>query len=159
MAVFDCMRWPEMRPVALDLIQRMNEGYAAGSFRIPLFDFSRVFAPNARESELVKVAQRGDILFDAGRDGVGGFRLPEGPQTVFDLGREGLVMRVPRRMSGTYELIPGGFRILFRRGEELEGCKRILFLVCNRVLSVKVTSERVDVHLSNRLLDLCVMFD
>jgi hypothetical protein len=159
MAVFDSIRWPEMRPVALDLIQRMHEGNARGSFKIPLFDFSRVFAPNARESELVKVAKRGEIVFEASRDGVGRFRLPEGPQTLFDLGREGLVMRVPRRMSGTYELMPGGFRIIFKRGEELEGCKRIFVLVCNRVLSVKVTSKRVDVYLANRLLDLCVLFD
>ena len=42
--------------------------------------------------------------------------------------------------------------------EELEGCKHVLTLVCNRILSVDVSSERVDVHLPSKLFDLCVEF-
>ena len=87
------------------------------------------------------------------------FRLAEGPVATFELGREGLVMRVPSRMSGNYTLSPSAFHITFNQGEELEGCKRVLVLVCNRVVSVDVSSERVDVRLPSRLFDLCVEFE
>lgn len=61
-------------------------------------------------------------------------------------------------MSGRYEIRPDAFQIVFKEGEELEGCKRLLMLICNRVVSVDVSSTRVDVRLPNKLLDLCVEF-
>lgn len=159
MALFNCLKWPEMRPVALELIARMHEGHnGSGSFSIPVADFVRVFAPGAPATELTKVARRGDILFSPERDDGGSFRLPEGERALFDLHREGLVMRIPTRMSGRYKLSPDSFRIEFTEGEELEGCKRLLMLICNRVIAVSVTPRRVDVHLPNKLLDLCVEF-
>lgn len=158
MALFDCLKWPEMRGVALELIARMHEGHALGSFSIPVVDFVGVFSPAASERELAKVAARGDLQFVAGAGGTGTFTLPEGERALFDLHREGLVMRVPVRMSGSYELRPSAFSINFNQGEELEGCKRLLLLVCNRVTSVDVSSSRVDVQLSTRLLNLCVEF-
>jgi hypothetical protein len=68
-------------------------------------------------------------------------------------------MRIPERMSGRYEILPSAFRIIFKEGEELEGCKRLFILVCNRVVSVDVSSERVDVRLPSKLFDLCVEFE
>jgi hypothetical protein len=62
-------------------------------------------------------------------------------------------------MSGTYFLSTGAFRIEFTRGEELEGCKRLMLLVCNRVVSVDVSGSRVDVHLPSKVFDLCVEFE
>jgi hypothetical protein len=122
-------------------------------------DFARIFAPGASAAELEKVAERGDIHFrrTGAMDGL--FHLAEGPLAIFDLGREGLVMRVPKRMSGTYALSEGAFRIEFNEGEELEGCKRLLLLACNRVLSVDVSGSRVDVRLPHRIFDLCVEFE
>jgi hypothetical protein len=107
---------------------------------------------------LAVVAERGDIWFTAETETGGSFSLAEGQRALLDLHREGLVMRVPARMSGKYELRPDAFRVTFTEGEELEGCKRILMLICNRVVSVDVSSTRVDVHLPNKLLDLCVEF-
>ena len=147
-----------MRGVALELIARMHEGHGRGRFSIPVVDFARVFAPGARESELLKVAERGDIHFTAETAGGGTFKLAAGPRATFDLGRDGLVMRVPARMSGRYEVRAEAFSIKFNKGEELEGCKRLLVLVCNRVVSVDVSSVRVDVHLPSRIFDLCVEF-
>ena len=158
MAIFSCLKWPEMRAVTLKLIERMHEGHARGQFTIPVLDFVRVFAPGAEESELAKVAERGEIHFTADADQGGTFQLAEGPRATFELGREGLVMRVPERMSGHYEIRPAAFHIDFQSGEELEGCKHVLTLVCNRILSVDVSSERVDVHLPSKLFDLCVEF-
>jgi hypothetical protein len=137
----------------------MAEGHALGQFSIPVVDFVRVFAPEALESELEKVARRGDIDFRADAFDGGQFQLAPGPRASFDLGREGLVMRVPERMSGHYEIRPNAFQIEFKRGEELEGCKRVLMLICNRVVSVDVSSERVEVHLPSKLFDLCVEFE
>jgi hypothetical protein len=148
-----------MRTVAVDLIDRMRKGHSNGSFSIPLVDFTRVFAPNASEAELTAVSNRGEIQFRAEGDSTGNFTLPEGKRALLDLGREGLVMRVPVRMSGNYLLQPNGFRISFNEGEELEGCKKILLLVCNRVLNVDVTTSRVDIKLSNKILNLCVEFE
>ena len=159
MAIFSCLKWPEMRPVTLKLIERMADGHALGQFSIPVVDFVRVFAPEALESELEKVARRGDIDFRADAFDGGQFQLAPGPRASFDLGREGLVMRVPERMSGHYEIRPNAFQIEFKRGEELEGCKRVLMLICNRVVSVDVSSERVEVHLPSKLFDLCVEFE
>lgn len=159
MSIFGCLKWPEMRPVTLRLIERMREGHARGRFSIPVVDFVRVFAPGAEESELAKVAERGSINFAATGERGGTFRLAEGPRATFDLGREGLAMRVPERMSGGYEVRPDAFRINFKAGEELEGCKRLFVLVCNRVISVDVSSERVDVRLPGKLFDLCVEFE
>jgi hypothetical protein len=148
-----------MRGVALELIRSMQEGHARGRFSIPVLDFARVFAPGAPASELEKVAGRGDIQFTADGASGGVFHLPEGARSTFDLGREGLVMRVPTRMSGRYEIRTEAFRILFKQGEELEGCKRLFLLVCNRIVSVEVSSRRVDIHLPTRWLDLCVEFE
>jgi hypothetical protein len=159
MAIFSCLKWPEMRAVTIKLVERMHEGHARGQFSIPVVDFVRVFAPGAEESELAKVAERGDIHFIAETESGGKFRLAEGARATFELGREGLAMRVPERMSGRYEIRPSAFRIEFKRGEELEGCKRLLMLVCNRVVSVDVSSERVDIHLPSKLFDLCVEFE
>jgi hypothetical protein len=159
MSLFSCLKWPEMRAVTLKLIERMHEGHARHEFAIPVVDFVRVFAPGASESELAKVAERGDIHFTADADNGGAFQLAPGPQATFDLGREGLVMRVPEQMSGRYLIRPSAFHIEFNKGEELEGCKRILMLVCNRVLSVDISSERVEVHLPSKLFDLCVEFE
>jgi hypothetical protein len=159
MSLFSCLKWPEMRPVTLKLIERMHEGHALGQFSIPVVDFVRVFAPGALESELAKVARRGDINFKADGQQGGRFQLAAGGRASFDLGREGLVMRVPERMSGHYEIRPTAFYIEFKRGEELEGCKRVLMLICNRVVSVDVSSKRVEVHLPSKLFDLCVEFE
>ena len=148
-----------MRGVALELIAKMHEGHGRGRFSIPVVDFARVFAPGARKAELAKVAERGDIHFTAESERGGSFMLAEGARATFDLGREGLVMRVPARMSGHYEIRAGAFQIEFTKGEELEGCKRLLLLVCNRVVSVDVSSARVDVRLPSRIFDLCVEFE
>jgi hypothetical protein len=147
-----------MRSVALELIARMHEGHARGRFSIPVVDFARVFAPGARETELTKVAGRGDLHFTAANESGGTFALAAGPKATFDLGREGLVMRIPERMSGKYAVRARAFSIVFNRGEELEGCKRLLMLVCNRVVSVEVSDARVDVRLPSRIFDLCVEF-
>lgn len=160
MALFNCLKWPEMRGVALELIARVREGHAgARTFSIPVVDFVRVFSPGAGAAELSKVAGRGDLRFTPDAPGGGAFTLGEGERALFDLRREGLVMRIPARMSGRYELFGDGFRIVFTPGEELEGCKRLLLLVCNRVKSVEVSARRVDVHLPTRILDLCVEFE
>jgi hypothetical protein len=158
MALFNCLKWPEMRGVALELIARMHEGHARGRFSIPVVDFARVFAPGALATELAKVARRGDIHFMAEGESGGTFALATGPKAIFDLGREGLVMRIPERMGGRYALRARAFSIVFNKGEELEGCKRLLMLVCNRVVSVEVSDVRVDVRLPSRIFDLCVEF-
>lgn len=159
MALFGCLKWPEMRPVALELIASMHNGHARHEFSIPVVDFARIFAPGASPAELEKVAQRGNINFTARSETGGTFKLAEGARATFDLGREGLVMRVPPQLGGQYEISPEAFRIAFNKGEELEGCKRLFVLVCNRVLSVDVSSRRVDVHLPSKLFDLCVEFE
>ena len=159
MSLFSCLKWPEMRPVTLELIRRVHEGHAAGPFSIPVVDFVRVFAPGAEPDELKKVAARGDIHFAPVNKHGGTFRLARGPEATFELGREGLAMRVPARMSGTYKVRASSFHITFNKGEELEGCKRLFVLVCNRVVSVDVSSERVDVRLPSKLFDLCVEFE
>ena len=148
-----------MRGVALELIEKMHEGHRRGRFSIAVVDFARVFAPGAQESELANVARRGDIHFMAEGETSGTFTLAEGAQATFDLGREGLVMRIPARLSGRYEIRARAFSISFNKGEELEGCKRLLILVCNRVVSVDVSSARVDVRLPSRIFDLCVEFE
>lgn len=159
MSLFGCLKWPEMRGAALDLIARVREGHGRGSFRIPVVDFLRVFSPGAAEAELSKVSARGDLQFTADSSGGGRFTLAEGKRADFDLDREGLVMRVPRRLAGRYEVLADSFRVEFDRGQELEGCKRLVVLVCNRVRSVEVTPRRVDVHLNVKMLDLCVEFE
>ena len=159
MALFSCLKWPEMRPVALALIERMREGHARGQFSIPVVDFARVFAPGAEASELRKVASRRDIEFTPKSEDGGTFRLAEGPPATFELGREGLAMRVPSRMSGRYRIRPSAFQIKFKAGEELEGCKRLMVLICNRVVGVDVSTRRVDVRLPSKLFDLCVEFE
>lgn len=160
MSLFNCLKWPEMREVARELVEHMHRGHESGkTFSIPVVDFARIFAPEAPASELEKVAARGNINFEPSDETGGTFRLAEGPRALFDLGREGLVMRVPTRMSGRYSLSAAAFHIEFNKGEELEGCKRLMLLVCNRVVSVDVNSSRVDVHLPGRLFDLCVEFE
>ncbi len=152
-------KWPEMRDVALELIGRMHAGHARTAFSIPVVDFARVFAPGANEAELQKVVARGDIQFVADDANGGTFTLHEGERAAFDLGREGLVLRIPVRMSGRYEIHREAFSINFNRGEELEGCRRIFLLVCNRVVGVAVSSARVDVRMPSRMFDLCVEFE
>ncbi|MFN2456050.1 MAG: hypothetical protein ABR577_17745 [Pyrinomonadaceae bacterium] len=152
-------KWPEMRPVALELIAQMHAGHARGRFAIPVVDFARVFAPAAPPAELAKATERGDIHFTADQTNGGTFVLAEGERAAFDLGREGLVLRIPARMSGRYSIRPAAFSINFNRGEELEGCRRFLLLVCHRVVAVDVSSERVDVRMPNRIFDLCVEFE
>ena len=159
MLPFARLKWPEMRPLARELIERIHAGHAAEEFSLPVVDFVRVFAPNASEAELVKVAQRGAIEFNSDSPDGGAFQLPEGDRATFDLGRDGFVLRIPVRMSGRYEIYTDGFRVLFNEGEELEGCKRLVLLVCNRIVTVDVTTERIYAHAPVKLFDLCVEFD
>jgi hypothetical protein len=159
MALFNCLKWPEMRPVTLLLIKRMHDGHKGGSFSIPMVDFARLFAPEAQTAEMAKVAERGDIQFTPESEDGGTFQLAEGQIATFELGREGLAMRIPARMSGRYTIRPTAFQIEFNSGEELEGCKRLFVLICNRVVSVDVSSERIDVRLPSKLFDLCVEFE
>jgi hypothetical protein len=159
MPIFDCLKWPEMRAVARDLIERVHEGHAQGRFSIPVVDFVGVFSPGASERDRERVAARGRMEFAAETETSGKFALAEGPLALLDLGREGLVMRIPARMSGRYELRPAAFRVIFNEGEELEGCKRLVLLVCKRVVSVDISQTRVDVRLPSRFFDLCVEFD
>lgn len=147
-----------MRAVALELVARVHEGHARGLFRIPVVDFVAVFSHDASPAELAKVAARGDLMFAAETDSSGSFKLAEGARALFDLHREGLVLRIPERVGGRYLLRPGAFRVEFDAGEELEGCKRVLLLVCNRVLSVDVSGERVEVRSPRRIFDLIVEF-
>ena len=159
MTLFSCLKWPEMRGAALELIARVRDGHARGRIQIPVVDFLRVFSPNALEAELAKVSSRGDLRFEADSKSGGRFTLAQGRRADFDLNREGLVMRVPSKLAGRYELRSDSFRVHFKRGEELEGCKRLVVLVCHRVRSVEVTPRRVDVHLNVKMLDLCVEFE
>jgi hypothetical protein len=159
MSLFNCLKWPEMLPVALKLIERMHEGHGRRKFSIPVVDFARIFAPEAEVTEFAKVAERGDIHFTAEGERGGTFELAAGARATFELGREGLAMRVPERMSGRYALSPSAFKIAFNKGEELEGCKRLFVLICNRVVSVTVSDKRVDVELPSKLFDLCVEFE
>lgn len=160
MPLFDCLKWPEMREVARELIERIQRGHAGRRpFSIPVVDFVRLFSPGASERELARVSARGEMSFTPEAARGGSFALAPGERALVELGREGLVMRLPARMSGRYELLSDAFHITFNEGEELEGCKRLLLLVCNRVTRVEVSTRRVDVHLSKRFLDLCVEFD
>ena len=155
---FTRLKWPEMRPVALDLISRMHAGHARVRFQIPVVDFLGVLSHDATEEELAKVRARGDLVFTSDSPATGTFTLAEGERALFDLHREGLVIRIPPRVGGRYALRPGAFRVEFNAGEKLEGCKRLLLLVCNRVVSVDVYAERVDVRSPHRVIDLCVEF-
>ena len=147
-----------MRAVALALVARVHEGHARGVFRLPVVDFVSVFSHDASPEELRKVRARGDLMFAAETATRGSFKLAEGERALFDLHREGLVLRIPPRVSGRYALRLGAFRVEFNAGEELEGCKRVLLLVCNRVLSVDVSGERVEVRSPRRIFDLLVEF-
>ena len=158
MSPFGYVKWPEMRSVAMELIARMNNGHERKLFSIPVADFVGVFAPDAPPAEMEKVVRRGDIHFAADSPTGGTFALTEGEMASFDLGRDGLVLRVPRRMSGRYSVRPDAFHIQFNKGESLEGCKRILLLVCNPVVSINVSSERVDIRMPSKIFDLCVEF-
>lgn len=158
MLPFTRLRWPEMRAVALELVARVHAGHARGVFRVPVADFVGVLARDASEAELRKVRERGDLMFAAETDAGGSFTLAEGERALFDLHREGLVIRIPRRVGGRYYLRPGAFRVEFTPGEELEGCKRVVLLVCNRVVSVDVSDSRVEVRAPRRLFDLVVEF-
>jgi hypothetical protein len=151
--------WPEMKEVAIGLIDRMREGHKSGAFSIPVVDFLKIFSPYSNEAELEKIRERGDIEFKADSQESGLFSLANGDTAVFDLHRESFVIRIPTRMSGRYTLSSDGFTIKFNPGEELEGCKRLFILICNRVVSVEVTSKRVQIHLPISMLDLTVDFD
>src|SRR5215217_1464901 len=88
MSLFKCLKWPEMREVARELVTRMHEGHKRGPFSIPVVNFARVFAPQAPAAELEKVSARGDIHFRPAGAHQGIFELMEGPRALFDLGRE-----------------------------------------------------------------------
>ncbi|HYX41343.1 MAG TPA: hypothetical protein VE821_06585, partial [Pyrinomonadaceae bacterium] len=88
----------------------------------------------------------------------GTFTLAAGARVLCDLHREGLVIRVPTRLAGRYTIKARAFRITFTPGAELEGCKRVLLLVCNRLISVEVAQDRVDVRSHRRIFDLLVEF-
>lgn len=159
MLPFARLKWPEMRALALALIAQMRAGHSRARFSIPVAHFVRVFSPDASAGELDKVRARGDIRFVADRAEGGTFTLAPGERALFDLGRSGFALRIPERMSGRYVIYNEGFRIEFNAGEELEGCKRVLLLVCKRVVSVDVTTTRVHVHAPNKIFDLLVEFE
>ena len=112
MALFTCLKWPEMGTVALQLIAHMHEGHAHAEFSIPVVEFVSIFSPSASVEELAEVAACGDLYFTADSPDGGTFTLAEGNHALFALHREGLVLRIPVRMSGQYELRPGAFRHL-----------------------------------------------
>ena len=149
-----------MRPLALDLIERIHDGHAHRCFHLPVVEFVRLFAPDASAQELSVTEARGSLEFVADTANGGTFHLPPGEPALFDLNRESLLLRIPERMSGRYEIYTGGFLVAFNDGEELEGCKRLLLLVCNRLASVEVSRERIHARaVRSRMFDLLVEFD
>ncbi len=156
---FTRLKWREMRPLVIDLIERLHKGHREPHFALPVADFVRVFAPDAPDAELAKVSLRGSMFFVSDSATGGAFALAEGEQATFDLGRDGFHLRIPTRMSGRYELYEDGFRITFTAGEELIGCKRLLILICNRVTSVDVTTTHVHTHATQSMFDLLIEFD
>lgn len=146
--------------MARALIARIHEGHAqGGEFAVPVVDFLRLFAPEASEAELNKIAARGSLRFKVESGTGGSFRLAAGARALFDLKRENLVIRVPPRLSGRYTVRDGAFHIDFNAGEELEGCKRVLILICNRVLSVDVSEKRLETRAPNSIFNLTVDFE
>lgn len=153
------LKWPEMRPVAHELIARLHAGHAQeGRFTMPVIDFVRLFAPQAAENELAKLRPRGALTFTPETEDGGTFTLAPGARAQLDLHREGLSLRVPARLAGRYTIRPHAFRITFTPGAELEGCKRVLVPVCNRLTSITVAHDRVDVRSHHRIFDLLVEF-
>ena len=156
---FTRLKWAEMRPLVHDLIGRMHDGHARKTFSLPVVEFVSAFAPGADAGDLERTASRGSIEFTADAERGGAFRLPAGEPASFALGRENLSLRIPERMSGRYELYDGGFLVAFDDEEELEGCKRVLVNVCNRLESVNVSTERVYIRaVKSRMFDLLVEF-
>lgn len=157
---FTRFKWLEMRDVARELIARIHAGHATGAeFTLPVVDFVRVFAPAASIEELAKAKRRGDLRFTVDSQDGGAFTLAKGERATFDLPREGFAIRIPTQMSGRYAVRPGAFRIDFAKGEELEGCKRVFLLICNRVTSVDVSAERLEAKGTSRMFDLLVEFE
>ncbi|MCP9494711.1 MAG: hypothetical protein MSG64_09675 [Pyrinomonadaceae bacterium MAG19_C2-C3] len=156
---FTRLKWREMRPLVLDLIERLHAGHRERHFALPVVDFVRVFAPDASADELAKVAARSSMFFVADGESGGAFTLAEGEQATFDLGRENFHLRIPPKMSGRYELFDSGFRITFTENEQLLGCKRILVLICHRITSVDVTTTHIHTHAPNRMFDLFIEFE
>lgn len=153
-------KWREMREVARRLVARVHAGHAGGvEFTIPIVDFLKMFAPEARAVDLHKISARGELKFIVESANGGSFKLATGERALFDLKRENLVLRIPPRMSGKYTVREGGFHIDFNEGEELEGCKRVLLLICNRILSVDVSEKQVRTRAPNPLFDLVVDFE
>jgi hypothetical protein len=151
-------KWPEMRPVAHELTARIRAGHARGQFTLPATEFVGLFAPQATAAELAKLRARGDITFKPDAPDGGTFALAPGARVLLDLHREGLVIRVPARLDGRYQIAAAAFRVTFTPGAELEGCKRVLLLVCNRLVSVEVAHDHVAVRSHTRLFDLLVEF-
>jgi hypothetical protein len=157
---FTRLKWAEMRPLVLDLIQRINEGHERGRFSLPVVNFIGVFSPDASLEELAKTRSRGALEFVADSADGGTFHLAAGEPALFELNRENLSLRIPERMSGRYEIYTGGFLVAFTDGEELEGCKRLLLLICNRIASVNVSQERVYTRsVKSRMFDLLIEFE
>ena len=136
----------------------MQEGHTRRRFTIPVVDFVRVFAPQAAHKELAKLRARGDLTFTADAADGGAFTLATGERVLLDLQREGLFIRIPARLSGRYTVGAHSFRVAFTPGTELEGCKRLVVLVCNRLTTIEVADDRVDVRSHLRLFDLLVEF-
>ncbi|HEX8071965.1 MAG TPA: hypothetical protein VF546_18600 [Pyrinomonadaceae bacterium] len=151
-------RWPEMRPVAHALVAHVQAGHAAGPFTIPVTEFVGLFAPRATAAELAKLRARGDIAFTPDAPDGGTFALAPGARVLLDLHREGLVIRVPARLAGRYAVAADSVRVTFTPGAELEGCKRVLLLVCNRLASVEITHAHVEARSHHRVFDLLVEF-
>lgn len=157
---FTRLKWAEMYPLVLDLIAQMNDGHTRARFSLPIVDFIGIFSPDASAEELAKTEKRGALEFVADAPNSGTFHLPAGEPALFELNRENLSLRIPERMSGRYELYPGGFLVAFNDGEELEGCKRLLLFICNRIASVNVSQERVYTRsVKSRMFDLLIEFD
>ena len=152
------LKWPEMRPLAHELIARVREGHVRRRFTIPVVDFVRVFAPQAARDELAKLRARGDLTFTADSTDGGTFTLAPGERALLDLRRERLLIRIPARLGGRYTVGTQSFRVAFTPGAELEGCKRLVLLVCNRLTTVEVAHDHVDVRSHLRLFDLLVEF-
>lgn len=156
---FTRLKWREMQPLVFDLIERISAGQSEPHFELPIADFARVFAPAAPEQEFDAVRARGSIFFVPDSPTTGAFALAEGAQATFDLGREGLHLRIPVKMNGVYEVFDDGFRITFNENAELLGCKRVVVLICNRVTSVDVTRRFVRANAAQKMFDLLIEFD
>jgi hypothetical protein len=152
----ECVPRPELRAPVLELIGRVHNHHALGTFTLALAEMFASFGLSLEQNEWAKLHQRGEVRFAPQSASQGAFINQGGKLELAT--DEGLTIVIPQVLSGDYITTPTSLTLKFAEGAALRGCKRVFVLICQDIIKIDADEHKLYIDLPGEKYDLCFVF-